>query len=593
MADHILQTKIQLRYGTYAQWMNSQVILMPGEAAIATFPEARAVEHLSNTEPLNTPPAVGIKIGDGEHYFSELPWVQAVAADVYNWAKSMSKPTYTAQEIQGLESFIENHGGGGSSGATNTRYYALARGTGDYINRYYLQYKNSVDGNWILDTEHYIDLDDFATVVDWIGSDVETFPSLGNRTEQHIQYDLSLLSRTDSEQAGMFVTAVTQTNGQVAAEKKRLLFDDVTGVNPVSKGGTGNSSFETGEVLIGNGENALTTLAIDDELDNNRHLAYNFAVKRYIDQATAGLEGAMHFIGEAGVDPLTNRDPQISGYNIQNVSPGDVILWDYKEYVWTGLGWRLLGDEGSYAVKGSIVNADIADEANIAQSKIFNLVEDLADKVDKEEGKGLSSNDYTDEEKLKLRGIEDGAQRNKIDHILLNTVEVVPRTVDGEPNTVELNISEFDAQSRAKLETIAPYAQVNAIETIAINGRNQTIDEKRVDLVFNEFTDALKQKLEGIETGAQVNTIEHIAFNGQEITPNNKTVNIALTAQSLNLNVIEGAQIPGAESAEDVSVIDQQLQLARIAATGNVTDLLQTNNTYIILDCGSSVEVID
>ena len=37
--------------------------------------------------PEHTPPAIGIKIGDGEHYFHELPWVQAVAADVFNWAK--------------------------------------------------------------------------------------------------------------------------------------------------------------------------------------------------------------------------------------------------------------------------------------------------------------------------------------------------------------------------------------------------------------------------------------------------------------------------------------------------------------------------
>jgi len=46
-----------------------------------------------------------------------------------------------------------------------------------------------------------------------------------------------------------------------------------------------------------------------------------------------------------------------------------------------------LGDEGSYAIKGSITNADIADEANIAQDKIYNLVETLEGKVNVEEGK--------------------------------------------------------------------------------------------------------------------------------------------------------------------------------------------------------------
>jgi len=49
--------------------------------------------------PENTPPAIGIKIGDGKRYFYQLPWVQAVAADVFRWAKAANKPTYTAQEI--------------------------------------------------------------------------------------------------------------------------------------------------------------------------------------------------------------------------------------------------------------------------------------------------------------------------------------------------------------------------------------------------------------------------------------------------------------------------------------------------------------
>lgn len=40
------------------------------------------------------------------------------------------------------------------------------------------------------------------------------------------------------------------------------------------------------------------------------------------------------------------------------------------------------------------------------------LEEALKDKVDKEEGKGLSSNDFSDVEKLKLEGIEEGAQKN-------------------------------------------------------------------------------------------------------------------------------------------------------------------------------------
>jgi hypothetical protein len=160
---------------------------------------------------------------------------------------------------------------------------------------------------------------------------------------------------------------------------------------------------------------------------------------------TEGLTSAMHFIGESSVVINTNVnnhvDPQITGYNFKNAQPGDVILANNaQEYVWTGTEWRLLGDEGSYAIKGSIVNADISENANITQEKISGLVETLANKVDKIEGKGLSTNDYTTEEKNKLRDIEDGAQENIIEHIFVNDTEVLPTVFSGQSKSVNLEI---------------------------------------------------------------------------------------------------------------------------------------------------------
>jgi len=66
------------------------------------------------------------------------------------------------------------------------------------------------------------------------------------------------------------------------------------------------------------------------------------------------------------------------------------------------------------------MNADISPDANISQSKIANLSETFLTKVDKVDGKTLTSNDFTDELKEKLDYIETGAQRNIIEHIFLN-----------------------------------------------------------------------------------------------------------------------------------------------------------------------------
>ena len=58
----------------------------------------------------------------------------------------------------------------------------------------------------------------------------------------------------------------------------------------------------------------------------------------------------------------------------------------------------------------------------IAQNKVTGLTEALAGKVNAEEGKGLSENDFTDTLLEKLNGIEAGAEVNVIESISLNSV---------------------------------------------------------------------------------------------------------------------------------------------------------------------------
>lgn len=68
------------------------------------------------------------------------------------------------------------------------------------------------------------------------------------------------------------------------------------------------------------------------------------------------------------------------------------------------------------------------DEGSIRLAKIT----ELNTKVDKVEGKGLSTNDFTDDLKTKLTGIEDNAEVNKIDVIKINgaAAEIVDKAID-------------------------------------------------------------------------------------------------------------------------------------------------------------------
>lgn len=69
----------------------------------------------------------------------------------------------------------------------------------------------------------------------------------------------------------------------------------------------------------------------------------------------SNLSGPMHLVGHATVEitdgSTTNPQIVLNDYDFSQAKAGDVVLWDNKEFVWTGLAWELLGDEGSYVLK--------------------------------------------------------------------------------------------------------------------------------------------------------------------------------------------------------------------------------------------------
>ena len=109
-----LNVRIYNKFDTYENWMKSTLVLGAGEIAIASIPSG------DNTG--LTPPAIGVKVGDGSKTFSQLSWIQATAGDVYSWAKAATKPEYAASEITGLADFIS-----GEIQDSNTEYsFSLA-----------------------------------------------------------------------------------------------------------------------------------------------------------------------------------------------------------------------------------------------------------------------------------------------------------------------------------------------------------------------------------------------------------------------------------------------------------------------------------
>lgn len=109
--DKILQTRISLKYDTYANWHSKNPQLLEGEVAVVVIPGSDPVGTISNV------PTVLFKVGDGTKKFDDLPWVSGPAGDVYAWAKEANKPSYSATEITDLDTYIS-----GQIQDTDTQY---------------------------------------------------------------------------------------------------------------------------------------------------------------------------------------------------------------------------------------------------------------------------------------------------------------------------------------------------------------------------------------------------------------------------------------------------------------------------------------
>ena len=142
------------------------------------------------------------------------------------------------------------------------------------------------------------------------------------------------------------------------------------------------------------------------------------------------------------------------------------------------------------------------------------IVARLGEKVDKTDGMGLSTNDYTTTEKNKLANIEEGATRTVVDSALSST----------STNPVQNKVID---NAISNLNTLVGDASVASQISTAVASKVDKVDGK--GLSTNDYTTDEKNKLAGIEAGAN-KTIVDSALSGTSINPvQNKVVNTAIS----------------------------------------------------------------
>ena len=101
MAENTLNTRIQLPYDTYTNWSTKNPKLKKGEMVQVEVPAPK--------DAIIQAPSVLIKVGDGIHNFNDLAWTSGLAADIYDWAKAATKPSYSTSELTNDSGFLTQH----------------------------------------------------------------------------------------------------------------------------------------------------------------------------------------------------------------------------------------------------------------------------------------------------------------------------------------------------------------------------------------------------------------------------------------------------------------------------------------------------
>lgn len=399
--NKVFQTRIQLKYDTYENWIAADPILKKGEMAIATIPEGNTTSKLQNL------PNVVLKIGDGANKYSILPFVSGLAADVYGWAKAETKPSYAASEITGLQAAIEQY----SDYDTNTQYRIVQAVNEEKVaipGKYQLQSKE-LSGDWQNVTYSLIDVTDAFGRIATLETTIEGLTggagSIASQIDAAIKKLNATISNRTNENAvnadGLDVTIV-QENGalkSVTAIIKEGTYDAagaaaaVLGKDTDAVGAaTVHGANKAAAAAQAKAEEAATAAA--QEVIDRKAAITKLSYTGY-EAGVADNSETISFVGEIseanGIVSATKRDLKFkTAYNSENnkvateadvkavvdkfsksltykgmldelptdvsgYKTGDVIIVGKLEYIFDGTKFDQFGDEGiADAVKKSL-----------------------------------------------------------------------------------------------------------------------------------------------------------------------------------------------------------------------------------------------
>lgn len=587
MATNTLNTRIALKYDLLSVWNTSDLILKKGEIAIAEIPSQNNIIGDAAHTPENTPPAIAMKVGDGAKKFRELPWVQAVAGDVYAWAKKDRTPTLG--ELTNIDADLKTEvdkiiGQHGEIQDTDT-YYKVEANNDKIGGKHHFKlsaYKK--DGT--ADTAKDI-------VINW--SDLDTWMAEeSTRVQNLITSAFSTLVPQTAAGEGKFVSAVDQVDGKIKVTRSNLVAADITDMIPQAKV-TGLETLQS-EFNTAKGQLANT----DGTISSANKLMTASAVQRDVENAIETFEAGLTHTTSGSGDYVTNVTQADGKVTVTKASLTHDKITDWKTEVTDKLATKQdvlpFSDDTQPTTLNYVVRK--SDIEGLAHGLHFRgeVTTDPTQWADPDSNGGV---DYVAGDIVILAGstkefVFDGSKWLELGDEGTHASKAELTKVDDRVKALEKAHPEDVATLRGEIATAKS-------EAITEAGENA---DAAIEAELAKLTQTNSGSGKYVTTVTQANG--KVAVVNADVTPDDivgliPTAKVdgldnALAGKQNKLAAIDGevtaANPVATKSTVDSAIEASEAKLADIATSGNVNDLVQTTGDVLIFNCGSATTVI-
>lgn len=544
MANKTLNTRIKLRYASYAEWQTSTIQLLPGEMAVCYI-------EANNSEIKNTAPTVLFKVGDGKHTFKDLKWASGRAADVYDWAKQEGLDIVTVGNgnvVASISWDAEANDGRGAlkyttaSVATSEGLKAL-QDTVAELTGHLNTLKGRVDGH--------------DTLLEGLRTDVDSKVSTSEYEEKIESVEAGIATNLRSIQT---LNGNAETAGSVAKAVKDAIDQEVSDRNAAV------------EVEKGRAEQA--ELALSNRIKDYEDKKDTFALASDVEGSINSLSGEINRV-DGKVDTVDGRVDTVAG-DLEEVS--DKVN-------------TLIGTDSGKSVRtiAEAAAADVLAEKLIPSDAVESLdtLEEIARWIQDhpEDASAMNAQITSNKEAIELLN-KDSTTVGSVAHAVAEETERAEQAESNLLNEITRVEGKVDS-NKTEIDDLRDN-RISPLEE-TVSGHNESIN----GLVSSVSTlDSTAQNHEGRLSNVESSVNEHdssiIDLQSSSDDHEGRIVTLETSVSTLETDVseIKGDYLTSADRKSIDEKIENDIKVVADEVAAIKEDYL-TSQDFLILDCGS------